>query len=180
MLRSSIGTGSRRTSVFMLTSLLVMVAGLSLTSCDERFVYMEYPVEFDDPFGANLIVGDPDIIPGTNHEQLFEEIQDGDDCDIIHGFQGGIWVHLSIRVTGLPSSGTIFASLGPTVGEVEYDLKLMRTAEGFLEAYDIPIPIVVDEELVDTLYGEEATLIVKFTTEQGEVTAERKVVLGEG
>lgn len=155
--------------------LLLMVAG-----CDERLVYMDYPVEFDDPNGASVITGDPEISPGTNHEQLFEEILDGDPCYIIQGFQGGVWVHLSIRVNGLPSTGKMFASLGSAVGEVEYDIKLMRTAEGYLEAYDIPIPVWVPEDQLDTLYGEEATLVVRFTTELGEVTAERSVVLEEG
>ena len=165
----------------VLLSLLVALSLLwPFAACDDVIVYKDYPVVYDDPFGDDLIVGDPAIFPGTNHEQLFEEIKDGDDCHIIYGFQGGIWVHLSIRVTGLPSSGTIFASLGAEIGEIQYDLKLMRTAEGFLEAYDIPIPIKVDEEEIASLYGSDATLTVRFTTEAGEIEAVRYVILEEG
>jgi hypothetical protein len=167
-------------SVSRLSLALLLGLAALLGSCDEVIIYQDYPVVFDDPFGEDLIVGDPAIFPGTNHEQLFEELLDGDDCYIIYGFQGGIWVHLSIRVTGLPSSGTIFASLGTSIGEIEYDLKLMRTAEGFLEAYDIPIPINVDEETIEALYGTEANLTIRYTTELGEIEAVRKVILGEG
>ena len=170
----------KNTRVHRWVCLLALLITLPVGGCDEVIIYKDYPVVFDDPFGEDLIVGDPAIVPGTNHEQLFEELNDGDDCHIIYGFQGGIWVHLSIRVTGMPSSGTVFASLGTDVGEIQYDLKLMRTAEGFLEAYDIPIPIKVDEENIDALYGSEATLTVRFTTEVGEIEAVRNVILEEG
>jgi hypothetical protein len=167
-------------SLCRLTLALLFGLAALLASCDEVIIYQDHPVVFDDPFGEDLIVGDPGIFPGTNHEQLFEELLDGDDCYIIYGFQGGIWVHLSIRVTGLPSSGTVFASLGTSIGEIEYDLKLMRTADGFLEAYDIPIPINADEETIEALYGTEAILRVRYTTDAGEIEAVRKVILGEG
>ncbi len=66
-------------------------------------------------------------------------MDDIDEVPVIHGFQGGTWIHLSVRVTGLPSDGMIEASLGD-VGSIRYGLKLTRSPEGFLEAYDIPIP----------------------------------------
>ena len=116
----------------------------------------------------------------TNDEQLFNEIEEGDVVYIIHGFQGGTWVHLSIRVTGLPSVGTVLARLGLGVGEIQYDLKLIRTAEGYLEAYDIPIPIPFEGMELDALYGQDTTLEVRFTTEDGEVTPSRLVTLEEG
>ena len=161
--------------------LAVMALSMSMVGgCDHVIIYKDYPVVFDDPFGQDQIVGDPALFPGTNHEQLFEEIRDGDDCHIIYGFQGGIWIHLSIRVTGMARSGTIYASLGDAIGEVEYDMQLMRTAEGFLEAYDIPIPINADEETVEGLYGTKTTLTVRYTTEDGEIEAVREVTLEEG
>ncbi len=172
--------GLKNTRLHRWVCLFLLLFIAPLGACDEVIIYKDYPVVYDDPFGDDLIVGDPAIFPGTNHEQLFEELKDGDDCHIIYGFQGGIWVHLSIRVTGMPSSGTVFASLGTDVGEIQYDLKLMRTAEGFLEAYDIPIPINADEETIEALYGSEATLTVRFTTEAGEIEAVRNVILEEG
>ena len=148
--------------------------------CETRTTYEDFPVEFDDPLGQDVIFGDPAIFPGTNEEQLFSEIEDGDTVYIIHGFQGGTWVHLSIRVTGLPSVGNIVASLGINVGEIAYDIKLIRTAEGYLEAYDIPIPIPFEGDELETLYGQEATLTVSFTTAAGAASATRVVILGDG
>ena len=76
--------------------------------------------------------------------------------------------------------GTITASLGAEVGEITYDLKLIVTAEGYLEAYDIPIPIPFEGDELDTLYGQETTLEVRFETELGETSTTREVVLEEG
>jgi hypothetical protein len=163
---------------FILSTVLSL--SVLFACCETRYVYEDFPVEFDDPFGQELIIGEAALIPGTNEEQLFAEIQDGDTVYIIHGFQGGTWVHLSIRVTGLSSAGSVFVSLGPAIGEIQYDLKLIRTAEGFLEAYDIPIPVVFAGEELEALYGQDATLEVRFTTSEGEVIAIRDVILGDG
>ena len=164
------------------TSFLAAAVLLSsvIFGCETRILYEDFPVEFDDPLGQDVIFGDPAIFPGTNEEQLFSEIEDGDTVYIIHGFQGGTWVHLSIRVTGLPSVGNIAASLGIHVGEIAYDIKLIRTAEGYLEAYDIPIPIPFEGDELETLYGQEASLTVSFTTANGAANATRLVILGDG
>ena len=153
---------------------------LALVGCEHHIIYKDHPVVFDGLGDEYLAIGDPEIIPGTNEEQLFEEIADGDTVYIIHGFQGGTWVHLSLRVTGLPSSGTVTATLSEGISEISYDLKLIRTAEGYLEAYDVPIPIALEGPELEALYGLQVTLTVTFSTSEGALTTSRDVVLGDG
>ncbi len=174
------GMHARMPDAFSVRCLVALVAWLAIGACESRILYKDHPVVFDGPGDEALVLGDPELIPGTNDEQLFEEIADGDTVYIIHGFQGGTWVHLSLRVTGLPSSGSVTASLGSEIGEISYDLKLIRTAEGYLEAYDIPIPIPFEGTALEALYGQEVDLTVTFATSEGALTAVRAVVLGDG
>jgi hypothetical protein len=150
------------------------------TSCMERTIYLDYDVIFEDVSSVNQWVGDPVLIPGIYEEQLFNEVEEGDDLYIIHGFQGGIWVHLSIRVGGLDSSGVIYAKLGDDIGEIYYNIKLVRTAEGYLEAYDIPVPVSYAEEELQSLYDTESYIQIQYTSGDETLTVTRTIMLREG
>jgi hypothetical protein len=117
------------------------------------------------------------ITAGVLNEQLFNELEAGDPLHIINGFQGGTWVHVSIRVTGMRSRGRIDASLGEGVGETAFELKLIRTAQGFMEAHDIPIPVRGD---VDDLVGQEAVLQLTYTSREEVIDLALPVVLERG
>ena len=123
--------------------------------------------------------GEKTLTPGTFEEQLFDPIDDGDPVYIIHGFQGGTWVHISVRVSGMTAYGKISVTL-QKVGTIEYDLKLVQTAEGFLEAYDIPIPVGKEGPALKILYGEASTLEITFSNDGGTVSTTRNVTLEEG
>ena len=142
-------------------------------------IYRDFPVEFDNVPVGLAAQGEKSLTPGTFDEQLFDPIEEGDPVHIIHGFQGGTWVHISVRVTGMTAYGKIAVSL-EKVGTIEYDLKLVQTAEGFLEAYDIPIPVGKEGPALEILYGQPSTLEITFSNDSDVVTSTRSVTLEEG
>ncbi len=151
-----------------------------LFGCQERVVYRDHDVEFNEAGSERFWSGQPELIPGLHKEQLFVPLANGDGLGIIHGLQGGTWIHLSVRIGGMPKYGTIGADLGAEVGAIEYKIKLVRTAEGFLEAYDIPIPIKREGAALDALFGSKAVLDVRFSAGDKKVEAKRDVVLEKG
>ena len=160
--------------------LLLLCMGC-LTSCGgEKLIYKDHPVEFDQK-EANKVWSDERFLkPGIYEEQLFKEVKEGDHVYIIHGFQGGIWVHLSVRLSGVPSRGKIWASLGKEIGEIAYEIKLVRTAEGYLEAHDIPVPVKKEGDALKALYGTTTTLQVKYTADKKDISVSLKVILKQG
>jgi hypothetical protein len=113
-----------------------------------------------------------------------------DAMHIVAGFQGGIWVHLSLRVTGMRSRGQIEATIhldeeaaGAEIGSTAFSIKLVRTAEGFLEAYDIPIPVGdrgASMQDIEDLFGRVATLTVRYTVEDLVLEDATTVILERG
>ena len=148
--------------------------------CYEEVVYMDLPVEFTDTVSDDEWIGEKEMILGVYEEQLFRSLNDDDPVHIINGLQGGTWVHLSIRISGMPRVGTVKVTLGEDIGDIEYRLKLVRTAEGFLEAYDIPVPVPLEGDELEALYGQTVWLKVSFTSEEHFVGAENQVVLEKG
>lgn len=146
--------------------------------------YRDRPVEFDG-VDAEIVYGEgATIVAGRYEEQLFVPVDSGDALYVIHGFQGGTWVHLSVRVNAMPASGEITAILRDTnqneIAAISYNLKLVRSAEGFLEAYDIPIPMPEDDESLNTLLENPAILGVFFRAGEYEVSITLPVVLLAG
>ena len=156
---------------------------LAFAGCGEReILYADHEVFFDYDPEADLASAEKTLAPGIYEEQLFRPLEDGDPLHIVAGFQGGIWIHLSVRVTGLRGRGQIEAIIEPG-GETAYTLRLVRTAEGFLEAYDIPVPVGDRGDSMDDvshLFGSDATLTIRFTSEDQTVEATRQVVLERG
>jgi hypothetical protein len=168
-------------------ALLLCCSGLG---CGEReVIYQDREVFFDyDPDEAQASM-EKTIQVGVYEEQLFRSIEAQDELHIVAGFQGGIWAHISLRVTGLRSRGRIEARLslgedgsGAVVGETGFPIKLVRTAEGFLEAYDIPIPVgdrgsaMAD---VAQYFGRPALLTVRYSTPDFEPLEAQLIVILE-
>jgi len=167
--------------VYLKQHWLLTIALLTLWTggcVDYNVVYQDLPVEFEEE-EQTQITDELSIAMGLYEEQLFRELGDSDEVPVIHGFQGGTWVHLSIRVTGMPPDGMIRASLGE-VGQIRYGIKLTRSPEGFLEAYDIPVPVPLTEADLELFYGQEVTLKAEFSANGEAVAAELKIVIVEG
>ncbi len=173
-----------------------MLRWLTITTCllaaglacgDGEVIYRDHEVFFDyDPDEVQAGV-EKALIPGIYEEQLFRRLEPSDPLHIVAGFQGGIWVHLSLRVTGMRSRGQIEATLHledeQPVGATAFSIKLVRTAEGYLEAYDIPIPVGgrgASMEDIDHLFGQTATLTLRYTADDVVVEETAIVVLERG
>ncbi len=166
---------------------VLLLAALLTSGCGEvteRIVYRDHPVDFDQTDERLDVVGDPGLVLGLFEEQLFSELSDGDDVAIVYGLQGGTWLHLSMRVFGIRPDGQISVSLANDVtelGAVAYPLRLTRSAEGFLEAYDIPIPVnPPDGEELSILFGQRYTIVISFESGEVSATASIDVVLIDG
>lgn len=136
-------------------------------------VYRDLPVEFD---GDGDRVVEQGMTLGILLDDTFVPLDEGDPVEIINGFQGGTWVHLSLRVAGMPANGLIRASLGD-ISEVRYGLKLVRTEEGYLESYDIPLPVRLTEPQLAAIYGSEVDITATFEANGESVAATRRVSL---
>ena len=157
-------------------TLTLVLISTSLACGEREVIYRDHEVFFDyDPDEAQAGV-EKTLIPGIYEEQLFRSLEPQDPLHIVAGFQGGIWVHISLRVTGMRSRGQIEAQItlgedggGEEIGVTEFSIKLVRTAEGFLEAYDVPIPVGhrgASLQDIDHLFGRSATLTVRYTAEE--------------
>jgi hypothetical protein len=157
---------------------------LTLAGCAEPetvYIYKDLPVEQDGD-GAQEV--EPSLNPGVWAEPTFRPLAPGDEVEVINGFQGGTWIHLSIRAVGVRPDGLIRASLsddqGQEVSQIRYGLKLNRTAEGFLEAYDLPLPMRYTEAEVDAFLGQTLRLQVEFAAAGQSVKADLPVVVADG
>lgn len=160
-------------------SLVVACLVVALAGCGDPEVVREYrdlPVIFD---GDGDRVVEESLVLGALVDGAFVPLGEGAPVEIINGFQGGTWVHLSVRVSGMPASGVVRASL-EGVGEIRYGLKLTRTADGFLEAYDIPMPVRQTGAELEALFGVPALLTASFEADGRSVEASLQVVLAEG
>ena len=158
------------------------IAAFMGSACDTY--YADYPVEFDLTDEAMTYGEGSFLLPGIYEEQLFGEIENGGGIYVVHGFQGGTWVHLSVRINAMPSSGEISAELvgnqSGMVGSISYAIQLVRSAEGYLEAYDIPIPVPEETNFLNALYGEGGILTVRYVSGDYSVEATRTIVFQEG
>jgi len=164
-----------RRGAILLAVLATVAAAALVAGCGdtvEHVVYRDYPVEYDEQDDLNDVVGDPELQLGVFSEQLFRGLNEGDEIAIVHGFQGGTWVHLSIRAFGVLADGEIDAKLGD-IGQIRFPLRLTRSAEGFLEAYDLPIPVNPADGNLDQFYGQTVELSVRFVA--GETTIEKSI-----
>lgn len=158
-------------------TLLLPLLALSALLCgcgdtEYHVIYMDEPVEFD--VAQDDVAGEPELVLGALIDQRFEVLEGQAEMPIIFGFQGGTWVHLSIRAFGVRPGGEVSAKLG-SLGQIRYPLKLTRGPEGHLEAWDIPVPVAPADGDVQALYGQTFQLDVTFTA--GDVTVENSLMV---
>lgn len=168
--------------LLLLAAACVIAAGV-LGGCGEvetETIYRDLPVDLQDTQWTPPIEGDPSLVVGVTEDQLFRELVDGDHAPIIEGFQGGFWVHVALRTTGMGRSGRIDADLllgdGSTaVGNLSATLKLTYTREGHSERPQVPIALTEAWQLkFEELFDEPGAISLKFTDDEGRA-AERTV-----
>ena len=123
--------------------------------------------------------GAPTLVVGIVRDEVFVPLEAGQDLPILRGFQGGRWIHVALRVTGVRNRGRVQLEASG-VGTAAYDIKLVRR-EGILEVVDLPIPVgrqpELDDRGVDALAGREVRLSVSFTVGQVQMGQEYDLVL---
>ena len=149
-----------------------------LCNCGEKVIYKDYPVDYDLKKKTEEVGENPTIILGVFKEQIFNVLKDGDPIEIINGFQGGTWIHISIRVLEMPSKGEVDVDI-QSIGRINYQINLTRTAEGYLEMHDIPIPVKLKKEQIGALIGQRVLLRVSYKAKGKTLNASHTVKVQE-
>ena len=152
---------------------LILVLSISCGDPQVITLFADRPVVFD---GDGDRISEVTLALGEFVDGEFLPINEGGGLTIIDGFQGGTWVHLSIRVTGLQPDGLVEVRLGD-ISSVRFGLRLTRTNEGFLEAYDIPLPVPLPLDEVAALNGQKVSLEASFESLGETITNNMEVVL---
>ena len=155
-------------------ALLLMVAcGPTPTA-----LVFEQPTVVFDALDAGF-QGEPSLVVGVVRDGRFEALAAGQALPILNGFQGGRWIHVALRVTGLRNRGRVQLGIDG-VGQAAYDIKLVRRND-FLEVFDLPIPVGrnprLDDDQVDALAGQDVHLVVSFTVGETRLAQEHDLVL---
>lgn len=169
---------------------LILVVLASLLGCGEEITkYIDPEVTFAEGNDYEP-VGEISLTIGLYREQFFTGLSEGDDIDIINGFQGGTWVMPAIQCTGFAldvqiSGSIVIDETGENVGVLHAEqLRLDQNPEGSLEANAIAIPILHEVDAgrsIDDLYGERATLTITIADDLGNETTESlSLVLVDG
>lgn len=155
--------------------LLTAACGGTEVETTTETIYRDVPVDLVDTEWTPPVEGDPAVTVGVTEDQLFRELKDGDDAPIIEGFQGGYWVHVSVRTTGLGRSGKIDGLLeldgeADAIGQLNADLRLTPTREGFYERPQVPISLSEAWQVrFADLFDRSGTIGVTFTDAEGRV-----------
>jgi len=154
---------------------------LALAGCGAAGIDFAQPaVDFTPAPEPDL--GPTSIIAGVVEGGGFQALEAGDPLPIIHGFQGGRWIHVAMRVTGMRNRGRVRMVIDG-VGTADYDIKMLRRSN-LLEIFDLPIPVGreprrTDEE-VDALAGDSVTLELSYTVGETTLSQELDLVLSLG
>lgn len=150
----------------------VAAALLALTGCGE-VVLVDPTVTFSSTTQEG-VVGEFGLTLGVYREQLFRPLADGDEVEVVYGFQGGTWMMPALRCTGVTETVTLSARLTLDDGELlgvvpPYDIRLDRTPDGPLDANAIPIPVEREDpaEPLEDIFGREAELVLELSDRRG-------------
>ncbi len=135
---------------------LVTVVGCGVEyPCENPVVLVEYgadPQCYVDPavkLSAQQLIepleGDPFLELGFYSEQLYEPLEDGDDCPIAPQSQGGVWAMPALRTIGVDSKAdvrcTLTAETGEKVTTLNVRIKFYLSPEGYFEYQQLPLRI---------------------------------------
>ncbi len=146
-------------------------------------MFRDFPVVID---GEEPVIPDdvpPRLVGGFEDvDGEFVEFAEGGALPIIHGPQGGRWLHLGIRATAIRRDGRVEvdvrqgAAAGEVVAAAAHRMLLSPTSEGYLEAPDVPVGVPrTDAEIAD-LDGEVAFLHLTYEAGDRAVSADLPLV----
>ena len=168
------------------------LAGLALFAfgCDAHVetIYVDPIVDFGDAEDY-VPSGKPTVDLGFYVEQLYLPLDDGDECPVVHGLQGGTWSMPALRSLGIDMKTdvlcTIITEADEQVGKAETNETFVLATDGWLEVQAMPIRVrhaaPNKQAPIDDLYGQTATLSCTVTDDEGRSdTVAREIVLSEG
>ena len=163
-----------------------LITALAAACGGEEPVYRDLPVVVDGAPEPSYQAGPPALVPGSFEAEAFRPLAEGDPLPIVHGLQGGRWIHLAIRVRGVSRrTGRLTVEVSaPPGGDaplVQNTQEVRPTpAEGWLEVRQTQLHVPTsDVELAD-LDGRPVQLRVRYEGEGVQVEATLSLVLLDG
>src|SRR5262245_52619221 len=89
--------------------------------------------------------GTAEVDVGVLRGEAFVPFADGDAIDVVHGFQGGMWVMPAVKVFDVAAGGNMSGAMtlldGTLVGDGDHDVQLELASDGSRLLRYIPIPV---------------------------------------
>ena len=165
----------------------VLAASALLPACGgEAAVYRDLPVVIDGAHSPGYRSGPPEIVVGDFEAGSFRALADGDGLRILHGVQGGRWIHLGVRVRGVSGrTGELSVHVETTdaaqVSVVEARQSVRPTPRaGWLELRQGQFNVALADQAVEELAGRAARLIVGYDAGGDRASVSLGVVLLDG
>ena len=165
-----------------------MLFALALSACGGAAdrVFSDLPLVLD---GEQPAI--PDDVPpslAVGHEDAqgeFVELIAGAMIPIIHGPQGGRWLHLAMRATAMGRQGQVVVSLtkgGPTgelIAAAGHRILLSPTSKGYIEARDVPVSVPRSDAEIAALHGAPAHLSLRYEAGDRQASVDLPLVVGD-
>ena len=155
---------------------MLLLVPFLFTACDVAVDtrYVDPTIQLAPGYVVATVEGDPFVELGYYDEQLYKALEDGGDCPVGFGLQGGTWTMPAVRTQGIAALATIMCTLvteaGESIGEVNAKQQFYLTPDGFLEIPFFPVPVTHEEpnqeDPITDLYGQMAT--IRCSVEDGD------------
>jgi hypothetical protein len=149
-------------------------------------VYRDLPVTIDGDPAPAYESGTAEIIPGQFVGDAFDALTDDEGLHILHGVQGGRWIHIGMRVRGVPSrSGQLTVQVdatpagGAPIAQTAQPVRATAN-DGWLEVRQIQIHVDLSDPAVSEIDGDPVSLRMRYEAEGELVEAVVKLVLVDG
>lgn len=173
--------GNHRIALFALPALVA--AGCAE---DPARIFSDLPLVVD---GEQPAIPDdvpPALVAGhEDDEGEFVELSEGSVIPIIHGPQGGRWLHLAMRATAMRREGQVEVTLrrdgpdGAVVAAAGHRILLSPTSEGYIEARDVPVSVPLTDEEIAALDGLPAHLHLGYAAADRQAAIDLVLVFGD-
>ncbi len=171
-----------------ITSAVLIALALALAACgdDPARVFSDLPLVLDGEQPAIPLGVPPGLTAGhEDDEGGFVELGTGAVIPVIHGPQGGRWLHLAMRATAMRREGQVVVSLrrdgpdGEVVAAAGHRILLSPTSKGYIEARDVPVSVPWSDDEIAALVGKPAHLHLGYEADDRQASVDLMLVFGE-
>ena len=167
--RRSIRAAHARAALFAI-AVGAVPGGASACDTQTTVRYIDPYVAFEPPQKVD-VSGVAELSVGLYVEQLYEELTEGANIPLIHGFQGGVWLMPALRIRGIASPATVTMTLDVVGGSRLTDSKsqanFLLASDGWLEVQAFPVRVDYATWKIEELYGLDGVLEVTVSDEEG-------------